>query len=169
MAAERVRRSDRARGLRTLQHQTLAVATRYAIETEVWYRGLVAERGGRADPRWATKDQVHDEAIAWFLERHRRQPFGAYAARRGQADDLTFWVDSRLMERARRMALRDGVRLARLIEAALSSYVEQHVSSRLISFRRWTQQKACSLYRTGRPSSKPASSRAAPARRKRSR
>ena len=167
MAAERVKRSDRARGLRTLQHQTLSMATRYAIETEVWYRGLVAERGGRADPRWATKDQVHDEAIAWFLERHRRAPFGAYAARRGPSADLTFWVDSKLMERARRMAVRDGVRLARLIEAALSSYVEQYVSSRLISFRRWTQQKACSLYGADRASSEPPS--ASTARRKRSR
>jgi hypothetical protein len=167
MPTGRMKRSDRARGLRTLQHQKLAAATRYAIDTEVWYRGLIAEREGRLDPGWATKDQVHDEAIAWFLARHRRKPFAAYAAARDHAADLTFWVDSKLIERARRMAVRDGVKLARLIEAALGSYVEQHVSDELIAFRRWIHQKACDLYRSNQSSSRRASTRAASTRRRR--
>jgi len=163
MASARPSRSDRARGLRTLQHQTLPASIRYGIDTEVWYRGLVAERDGKRDARWATKDQVHDEAIAWFLERHRRKPFVfAAASRREDADDLTFWVDSKLMERARRMAVRDGVRLARLIETAFGCYVEQYVSARLIAFRRWIQLKACTLYRSNRASARtrPRSARA---------
>ena len=111
-------RSARARGLRTLQHQTLPPATRYAIDTEVWFRGLIAERQPtrQRNDRWSTKDQVHDEAIAWFLERHADRAFEAYPARRAADEDLTFWVDSRLMERARRMAQRDGVKVARLID-----------------------------------------------------
>src|SRR5215469_3738136 len=117
-STRRPRRSPRARGLRTLQHQTLPATTRYAIDTEVWYRGFILERDRRADAGWATKDQVHDEAIAWFLTRHRRTPPPSYPAKRDGDTDLTFWIDSRLMERARKMAARDGVRLARLIEAA---------------------------------------------------
>jgi hypothetical protein len=169
MPTGRIKRSDRARGLRTLQHQRLASVTRYAIDTEVWYRGLIAERESRLDPGWATKDQVHDEAIAWFLERHRRKPFTAYATARDHAADLTFWVDSKLIERARRMAVRDGVKLARLIEAALGSYVEQHVSEGLIAFRRWIQQRACGLYRSNQSSVRRASTGAASPRRKRAR
>lgn len=140
------RRSARARGLRTLQHQTLPASTCYAIDTEVWYRGFILEHDGRGDARWATKDQVHDEAIAWFLRRHRRTPFRSYPARHDGDIDLTFWIDSRLMERARRMAARDGVRLARLLEAAFSTYVAEHVPARLVTFRRWIQRKACELY-----------------------
>ena len=146
MPSARGHSNPRSRGLRTLQHQTLPAATRYAIDTEVWYRGLVLERGGRRDSGWATKDQVHDEAIAWFLRRHRRSSFRAYGARTGAEVDLTFWVDSGLLERARLMAARDGVRLARLIEAALTGYVAQQVPARLIAFRQWIQRRACDLY-----------------------
>ena len=140
------RRSPRARGLRTLQHQTLPAATRYAIDTEVWYRGFLLEHGRRADAGWATKDQVHDEAIAWFLKRHRGSAPASYPAKRKGDMDLTFWIDSGLIERARKMASRDGVRLARLIEAAFNTYVEEHVPARLIAFRQWIQRKACDLY-----------------------
>ena len=143
-------RSPRARGLRTLQHQTLPATTRYAIDTEVWYRSFILERDRRSDAGWATKDQVHDEAIASFLKRHRRTPPASYPVKHEADADLTFWVDSRLMERARQMAARDGVRLARLIEAAFNAYVAEHVPARLIAFRQWIQRKACELYLTER-------------------
>jgi hypothetical protein len=141
-------RSARARGLRTLQHQTLPPKTRYAIDTEVWLRALVVEQqpGTHRDPRWSTKDQVHDEAIAWFLDQHASQPFEHYPARRTSDEDLTFWVDSRLMQRARRMAQRDGVRVARLIDAALSCYVRQHLPEELLRYRQRVQREACRLY-----------------------
>lgn len=165
--ARRHRRSPRARGLRTLQHQTLPAVTRYAIDTEVWYRGFILERDRRGEARWATKDQVHDEAIAWFLRRHRRTPFRAYPARHDGDADLTFWIDSRLMERARLMAARDGVRLARLIEAAFSAYVAQHVPARLVAFRQWIQRKACDLYLAKNASGSPAAGRSTRPRRPR--
>jgi len=141
-------RSARARGLRTLQHQTLPPATRYAIDTEVWFRSFVAEsEDGRGhDPGWPTKDQVHDEAIGWFLDRHAQRPFEHYPARRAQDEDLTFWVDSKLMQRARRMATRDGVKVARLIDAALSAYARAHVPEGLTGFRRRVQVAATRLY-----------------------
>ena len=146
-------RSARARGLRTLQHQTLPPRTRFAIDTEVWFRGLVVERQPAAerDHRWSTKDQVHDEAIAWFLDRHALRPFEDYPARRSGDEDLTFWVDSRLMERARRMAQRDGVKVARLIDAALSSYVRQQLPEQLLRYRQRVQAQACRLYQATRP------------------
>ena len=162
------KRSPRARGLRTLQHQTLPAATRYAIDTEVWYRGFILERDRRPDAGWATKDQVHDEAIAWFLKRHRRMPPPSYPAKRDGDMDLTFWIDSRLMERARKMATRDGVRLARLIEAAFNTYVAEHVPARLIAFRQWIQRKACDLYVTERASSSDGARTSARSRRRRS-
>jgi hypothetical protein len=141
-------RSARARGLRTLQHQTLPPATRLAIDTEVWFRALVLARAPTAkrDHRWSTKDQVHDEAIGWFLESHARRPFDQYPARRTADEDLTFWVDSKLMARARRMARRDGVKLARLIDAALTSYVKQHVPEQLLHYRQRVEQEAAKLY-----------------------
>ena len=141
-------RSARARGLRTLQHQTLPPKTRYAIDTEVWFRGLIVERPPslQRNDRWSTKDQVHDEAIAWFLERHAERAFEAYPARRMADEDLTFWVDSRLMERARRMAQRDGVKVARLIDAALSCYVRQHLPEELLRYRQRVQAEAARLY-----------------------
>ena len=141
-------RSARARGLRTLQHQTLPPGTRTGIDTEVWFRALVTSRASvpKRDHRWSTKDQVHDEAITWFLESHLRQPFDQYPARRTADEDLTFWVDSKLMERARRMARRDGVKVARLIDAALTSYVRLHVPEQLLNYRQRVQQDAAKLY-----------------------
>jgi hypothetical protein len=140
--------SARARGLRTLQHQTLSPAVRHAIDTEVWLRGLVLARAARPelDPSWATKDQVHDEALGWFLQRHTHEPLQDYPARRAGDEDLTFWVDSRIIERARRMAARDGVKLARLIDAALNAYVREHIPRELIEFRQRVQGDAQKLY-----------------------
>jgi hypothetical protein len=139
--------SARARGLRTLQHQTLSPHVRHAIDTEVWLRGLLLAQAAPAlDPRWATKDQVHDEALGWFLQQHVHQVLEDYPARRAGDEDLTFWVDSRLMERARRMAARDGVKLARLIDAALSAYARQHIPQQLLDFRQRVQQEAQKLY-----------------------
>ncbi|MGA2861265.1 MAG: hypothetical protein ACLQFF_10870 [Steroidobacteraceae bacterium] len=141
-------RSARALGLRTLQHQTLPPKTRYAIDTEVWFRGLIVERQSipQRNHRWSTKDQVHDEAIAWFLDQHADRAFEPYPARRAADEDLTFWVDSRLMERARRMAQRDGVKVARLIDAALSCYVKQHLPEELMRYRQRVQDEASKLY-----------------------
>jgi hypothetical protein len=145
--------TQRARGLRTLQHQTLPASTRYAIDTEVWFRGLMVERQPveERDHRWATKDQVHDEAIAWFLDRHAVRPYQDYPARRSADEDLTFWVDARLMQRARRMAQRDGVKLARLIDAALSCYVREQLPPALLRFRRRVQLRACLLFERSHP------------------
>jgi hypothetical protein len=149
-------RSARALGLRTLQHQTLPPATRLAIDTEVWFRALVAagSSGPKRDHRWSTKDQVHDEAIHWFLELHAHKPFEPYPARRTADEDLTFWVDSKLMERARRMARRDGVKVARLIDAALTNYVREHVPEKLLHYRQRVQQDAARIYRSKRRSSR---------------
>jgi len=145
-------RSARSRGLRTLQHQTLPAATYFAIDTEVWFRSLIMQAEARQprDPRWATKDQVHDEAIAWFLEHCAEQPPQPRAARRATDEDLTFWIDSKLMERARRLALRQGIRLSQLLEAALTAYADQHVPEELTAFRRRVQQEAGSLYQARR-------------------
>jgi hypothetical protein len=144
-------RSARARGLRTLQHQTLPPGTRLAIDTEVWFRALVTARAqnGKRDHRWSTKDQVHDEAITWFLDAHADRPFDQYPARRTADEDLTFWVDSKLMERARRMARRDGVKV---IDAALTSYVKRHVPEALLNYRQRVQHEAARLYEGGRSS-----------------
>jgi hypothetical protein len=152
-------RSARARGLRTLQHQTLPPGTRLAIDTEVWFRALVTARAqnGKRDHRWSTKDQVHDEAITWFLETHTDHPFDQYPARRTADEDLTFWVDSKLMERARRMARRDGVKVARLIDAALTNYVKRHVPEALLNYRQRVQQEAVRLYEGSGRSSRHAS------------
>ena len=129
MAGKKLKLPPRARGMRTLQHQTLPGRIRDAVETEVWMRCLLA-RGtapsGR-DARWATKDQVHDEAIGWFLRQQRDNPQFEYPARRDGDEDLTFWIDSRLMQQVRRQALREGVKVSRFIEAALSAFVRQHV------------------------------------------
>lgn len=140
--------SARARGLRTLQHQTLSARVRYAIDTEVWLRALLVQRDPAlaADTRWVTKDQVHDEALGWFLQQHTQQALQDYPARRAGDQDLTFWIDSKIMERARRMALRDGVKVARLIDAALSAYVRQHIPEELIDFRQRVQNEALRLY-----------------------
>jgi hypothetical protein len=119
-----------------------------AIDTEVWFRALVAakDQNGKRDHRWSTKDQVHDEAITWFLQAHADRAFDQYPARRTADEDLTFWVDSKLMERARRMARRDGVKVARLIDAALTSYVKRHVPDALLNYRQRVQQEAARLY-----------------------
>ncbi len=139
-------RSARARGLRTLQHQTLPATIYYAIDTEVWLRSLIVATGEQAhDPRWATKDQVHDEAVAWFLEHCAEHPPQPRAARRASDEDLTFWIDSKLMDRARRLALHQGIRLAQLLETALSAYVRAHVPEGYGAFRRRVQQEAGSL------------------------
>jgi hypothetical protein len=152
MAAKKANRLRAAgsRRQRTLQHQTLSPKTRHAIDTEAWLRGLLLERhrGSDGDRRWASKDQVHDEAISWFLHKHAQQPLSDYPARRTGDEDLTFWVDSKIMERVRRLALREGVKVARLIDAALSSYAREHVPEQLLSFRERVQEEAARLYTT---------------------
>lgn len=158
------RGSARARGLRTLQHQTLSPNVRRAIDTEVWLRSLLVARAGSdpIDSRWATKDQVHDEALDWFLQTYASAPPRDYPARRAGDEDLTFWIDSRLMERARRMADRDGVKVARLIDAALSGYVREHLPPELLAFRERVTEEAARLYPRSRGSAVPG---AAPRRR----
>lgn len=141
-------RSARARGLRTLQHQTLPRRTCYGIDTELWFRGLVAgheARNGGA-VRVPTKDEVHDEAIRLFLERYAQRTPEQYPARRTSDQDVTFWVDSGLVGRVREMAARDGVRPARLIDAALSSYVEMRVPDELLQFRQRIEEQAATLH-----------------------
>ena len=152
-------RAARSRQQRTLQHQTLSPKTRHGIDTEAWFRGLLLERyrGSDSDRRWASKDQVHDEAISWFLHKHTQQPLSDYPARRTGDEDLTFWVDSRIMQRVRRLALREGVKVARLIDAALSSYAREHVPEQLLSFRQRVQEEAARLYATLRGTLPPGS------------
>ena len=50
------------------------------------------------------------------------------------------------MQRARRMAQRDGVKVARLIDAALSCYVRQHLPEALLQYRQRVQHEAYRLY-----------------------
>jgi hypothetical protein len=175
-------RSARARGLRTLQHQALARSTLAAIDAEIWLRSLIVGRTHteaaeqtRPDPAWATKDQIHDEALAWYLQ----QPGGASGApgasaragapaasaaartrRRGPAgrararltsrqlthEDVTFWVDSRLLARARRLAAREGLRVAQLIERALDGYIAAHIPVDVVRFHRRAQAQALRLH-----------------------
>jgi phage gp46-like protein len=148
MAGKKPKLPARARGLRTLQHQTLPPRIRDAIETEVWMRSLLARRAPSTarHARWATKDQVHDEAIGWFLRQQRETPQREYPARRHGDADLTFWVDSRLMQQVRRHAQRDGVKVSRFIEAALSAYVRHHMPSEFMSFRERVELEAERLY-----------------------
>lgn len=151
-ALKRAGRSARARGLRTLQHQSLPVATHFAIDTEVWFRALVLEQwsdeDGAPDARWATKDRVHDEAIGWFLDRQAGRAVEPRARPPGGApQDLTFWLDSRLLARARRLAALSGMRLAHLIEVAIDAYVVAHVPEELLAFRRRVQAEAGRLHR----------------------
>jgi hypothetical protein len=144
-------RSARARGLRTLQHQSLPAATRFAIDTEVWLRTLVLEgwssASGAPEARWATKDQVHDEALIWFLEQHAVAPVQPSSRSPGVTEDLTFWLDSQLLSRARQLARRSGMRVAQLIERALDAYVAAHVPAQLLSFRRRVQTQAQRVHR----------------------
>jgi hypothetical protein len=154
-------RSARARGLRTLQHQTLPRATLAAIEAEIWLRILVVEHarsagtgGLPADLAWATKDQVHDEALSWFLS--RRSPPATGEPRPARPDtavprvitrqDVTFWVDSKLLARARGVALRQGLRVAVLMEQALGEYVRVHVPVQVMRFYRRAQTQAQRLH-----------------------
>ena len=87
-----------------------------------------------------------------------------YPARRAGDEDVTFWIDSKIMERARRMAARDGVKLARLIDAALSAYVRQHIPEELINFRHRVHSEALKLYAacTAQRRRSPGCARAAP-------
>jgi hypothetical protein len=158
-------RSARSRGLRTLQHQGLARPILAAIDAEIWLRALIVERAGaQGEPGppisagWATKDQVHDEALAWFLSRGPRpaarvaSPAAAPAtalrgaARNAGRQDVTFWVDSRLLARARRLADRQGLRVASLLEQALGGYVQLHVPAEVLRLHRRTQQQALRLH-----------------------
>lgn len=201
-------RSARARGLRTLQHQALARSTLAAIEAEIWLRTLIVERArsdgaeeARANPAWATKDQVHDEALAWYLQQLQQPGDGsaargsdaasasgasatsreapaaasaqapvrglvgrarsarASAARQLTHEDVTFWVDSRLLARARRLAAREGLRLAQLIERALEGYIAAHIPVDVVRFHRRAQAQALRLHQrrdagTGAPDRK---------------
>jgi hypothetical protein len=150
MAAKKPKRPAhaRARGLRTLQHQTLSARIRDAIDTEVWMRSLLLRRTPLPShsARWATKDQVHDEAIGWFLRQLRENPQLDYPARRDGDEDMTFWIDSRLMLQVRRQAVRAGVKVSRFIEAALSAFVRQQVPAEFGSFRDRVELEAERLY-----------------------
>ena len=138
----------RARGLRTLQHQTLPGRIREGIEIEVWMRSLLSRRTPlpARNARWATKDQVHDEAIGWFLRQRLHGAPPDFPARRDGDEDLTFWIDSRLMQRVRRQAQRDGVKVSRFIEAALAAFVTQQVPGEFAAFRDRVELEAERIY-----------------------
>lgn len=153
-------RSARARGLRTLQHQAVARDTLAAIDSELWLRCLIVAQarsegltGSLADTNWATKDQVHDEALAWFLQHHEQSATlgTATAARPGRApgpvEDVTFWVDTRLMARMRRLAVRHGLRPAQLVQRALEAYIAAHIPIDVRRFHRRAQAQALRLHR----------------------
>jgi hypothetical protein len=147
-----MRKAHERRSQRTLQHQTLPAGTRFGIDTEVWFRNLIGEStaaGGRPARR-STKDEFHDEAIGWFLKTYGERPLEQYPARRASDEDVTFWVDTKIMEQARQTAARHGVKPARLLDAALTLYVKNHVPPQLLEFRRTVQQQALALYASTR-------------------
>jgi hypothetical protein len=60
--------------------------------------------------------------------------------------DVTFWVDSKLLARARGVALRQGLRVAVLMEQALGEYVRVHVPVQVMRFYRRAQTQAQRLH-----------------------
>jgi predicted HicB family RNase H-like nuclease len=117
------------------------------VDTAVWFQALLAGASTGDSTPVLTKDRVYDEALQRFLQRRAGRQAPDYERVKGEEVDLTFWVDTRLLQRARLRAAREGVRLAQLIGAALSEYVATEIPARVVRFRRQVEQRAVHLQR----------------------
>ncbi len=138
------RRQSRA-GERTLQHIQVADNVVEGIEALLWMRAEAARGGADPSVRPPEKSEIYDEAVQQFLRAYEHRPCEAYRTRGPRQGWRSFWVDSRLIERCRKVAHRDGVSVARLVSYALSSYVATAVHPSWHRFRADVSRRAAEL------------------------
>ena len=130
-----------ARALRTLQHQNLPRATWQAIDTAVWFYAQLREPRPERFDAWSSKDSLHDEALRLFLQQSPETDGGEGEAAT-ETEDATFWVNTELLQRARKRAERDGARLSAWVSQALGWYTRTHIPPGVLQFRQSVARQA---------------------------
>ena len=74
----------------------------------------------------ATMAEVYDESIKWFRRSRAKKKFNYYIASNNRGKYKTLWIDSNLLKRARILAARDSVSIARVVYTAIVLYLEEH-------------------------------------------
>jgi hypothetical protein len=96
---------------RTIQHLSLPPAVVGGM------RQLSTQRNRRKGAIW-------DAACEAFAEKFATKPFQQYVAASRAAAPTTVWIDSRVLQKCRKIAERDGVSLSRVLHTAAILYLE---------------------------------------------
>lgn len=71
-----------------------------------------------------TMAEVYDASIEWFRKSRAKKKFNYYIASNKRGKYKTLWIDSALLSRARILAARDSVSIARVVYTAIVLYLE---------------------------------------------
>lgn len=129
-----------SRSHKRIQRLPISNALRDALETEIWFRL------NQPQLKDADIQDIFEEAVAWFLK-HQPTPSGfSYENIDSHWPSVSFWLDTRLLDRCRSRALRDGISKRRVLGTALSLYCHQFIPASFKTFRHKTARQAMRLY-----------------------
>lgn len=134
------------KGERTLQHVVVPYHVALGLDTLHWMRCAAALGGKDMEPE---KSALYDDAISAFLSRYERKA-APYPKRVSRQVSKSFWVSTRLVARCRTVALRDDIKMPRLMSFALTAFVESTVKPSWHEFRDEIARRAGELLNPGR-------------------
>lgn len=92
----------------------------------LYWSVILWSRNQSIDGKKVTVGDIYDESLRWFFGREAKAHYEAYlAVPFRQAQKRSLWIDSRLLERAGKIADRDGVPRNRVLYTALVLFVKK--------------------------------------------
>lgn len=141
-----------AKGLRTLVRLTLADEVAEDLETYLWMGSTAgSEEAGEG------KQDVYDEVVDRFLQRHERRPPAAALVKPPTRGWRSFWISTKLVERCKTVADRAEVPIGWVVGYALTSFLQERVTMEWRTFRAEAGNRARQLLDS--PRSKPLTTR----------
>jgi len=96
------------------------------MQHSLYWSVILWSRNRSIDGKKVNVGDIYDESLTWFLGREARTSYEAYlAVPLRQAQKRSLWIDSRLLERSRKIAERDGVPRNRVLYTALVLFVKK--------------------------------------------
>lgn len=119
-----------AKGLRTLVRLTLADDVARDLETYLWMGSTAA-----GDESGEGKQDIYDEVVDRFLQRHERRPPTAALVKPPTRGWRSFWISTPLVGRCKRVAERAEVPIGWVVGYALTSFLQERVTPEWRAFR----------------------------------
>lgn len=73
-----------------------------------------------------TLNDLYDTAVLWFINRRAKRRFQYYIASNKRSKYVSLWIDSKVLDKVRLVADRDGVSMNRVVYTALVLYLEDN-------------------------------------------